>query len=142
MSHTPNAESGLLIKIREWVDDEGREPDQHGDYEWPSPPEYTEYSVAGQMRADVLAKLNRPANDPCGIRLIQGVIEGGYSEFTVEHDYPIEVWIDDEGQSQRIFHHEYAYSHEGALAEFLKWLAPSVTPPGAPPIGSEKVAKA
>lgn len=113
------AAKDTLVKIREWIDTEGREPDKDGYYDWPSPPEYTEYRVVGQMRADVLARLGRTVDDPCEVRLIEGVIEGGWSEYTVEFDYPLEVWVDDAGQSQRVFDHD---GYNKGLPAFLCWL--------------------
>lgn len=103
-----------LIRMREWTDGEDTG-------EWPAPPEYTEYRVEGQMRLDVLKRVGRDAGDPAVVRLIEGVIEGGYSEYTVEHDYPIEVWVDDDGQSQRVFDYE-AYWSSDSMAAFLRWL--------------------
>lgn len=103
-----------LTKIREWTDGEDTG-------EWPAPAEYTEYRVEGQMRLDVLKRVGRDNDDPATVRLIEGVIEGGYSEYTVEHDYPIEVWIDDRGQSQRVFDRE-TWSRDDSLAAFLRWL--------------------
>lgn len=114
-----SAESGALVKLREWVEYEAEDPDA-----WPRPPEYTEYRVEGQMRADVLARLGRSANDTCEVRLIEGVIEGGYSEYTVEYDYPIEVWVHEGRQAQKVFDHT-AYWHDAAMAAFLKWVTPS-----------------
>lgn len=106
-----------LTKIREWTEFDGSDPD-----EWPAPPQYTEYRAEGQMRSDILARLDRPADDPSTIRVVTGVIEGGYSEYTVEHDYPIEVWIDGDGQSQRVFDHES--SSEGqCLPALMRWIS-------------------
>jgi len=110
-------ECGLLVKIREWTDGED-------DGEWPAPPEYVEYRVEGQMRSDVLVRLGRPADDPCEVRLIHGVIEGGYSEYTVEHDYPIEVWIHEGRQSQKVFD-AWGWSKESGVAALLRWLISS-----------------
>lgn len=125
----PSAENDALVKIREWVEDDGYEKNDDGYFDWPAPPEYTEYRVEGKMRADVLAKIGRAPDDPCTVRLIEGVIEGGYSEYTVEHDYPIEVWVDDdEGQSQRVFEHTACWSDD-ALAAFLKWVTPTAPIP-------------
>lgn len=114
----------FLTKIREWVDGEDTG-------EWPAPPEYTEYRVGGQMRLDVLARLGRAADDPCDVRMIQGVIEGGYSEFTVEHDYPIEVWVHEGKQAQKVFDYE-TYWQDDSLAAFLRWIADPSIPPAVP----------
>lgn len=109
-----------MTKIREWVDADGPEPE--GGWEWPSPPAYTEWRVEGQMRADVLARIGRSADDPCVVRLVEGVTEGGYSEYTVEHDYPIEVWVDDDGQSQRVYETE-TWDSDTSLSDFTNWLS-------------------
>lgn len=109
-----------LTLIREWVDTD--EPEPEDGWEWPAPSEWAEYRVEGQMRADVLARLGRPADDSCQVRLISGWVEGGYSEFTVEHDYPIEVWVDDDRQSQKVYSDDDAWDEGRALAGFLRWL--------------------
>lgn len=103
-----------LTKIREWVD--GEETDN-----WPPPPEYVEHRVEGQMRLDALARLGRSADDPCDVRLIEGRIEGGYSEWTAEIDYDIEVWIHEGRQSQRVYDSS-DYDQDRALAGFLTWV--------------------
>lgn len=113
-----------LTKLRDWTDDEGREPDENGTYEWPAPPEYTEYRVEGQMRSDVLTRIGRPSDDTCEVRLIEGSIEGGYSEWTVEFDYPIEVWIHEDRQSQKVYD-DTTYWQDDAFAGFLRWLLAS-----------------
>ena len=109
-----------LVKIREWIDADGPEP--KGGWEWPSPPEYVESRVEGSLRADILAKLGRPADDSCEVRIVEGVIEGGYSEYTVEHDYDIEVWIHEGSQSQRVFETS-SWESDSSLASFLKWVS-------------------
>lgn len=127
------SEQDCLTKIREWEESEGHEledperPDWG--WAWPAPPQYAEYRVEGQMRLDVLARIDRPATDPCDVRLIQGVIEGGYSEYTVEHDYPIEVWVHEDRQAQKVWSSDYEWTEEAALAAFLKWVTPVSTPP-------------
>lgn len=116
MNEHPN-----LIEIRTYYDTDEVEPEDGWD--WPAPPEVTEYRVESQMRADVLAKVGRPADDPAGVRLIHTCTEGGYSEYTVEHDYWIEVWVDDEGQSQRVFERDVWDGN--TLPAFLAWIAPA-----------------
>lgn len=133
-----SAEKAYLTKIREWEDSEGHalaDPDHpEWGWAWPAPPQYVEYRVEGQMRLDVLTRLGRAADDPCDVRLIQGVIEGGWSEYTVEHDYPIEVWVHENRQSQKVWSSDYEWDKDAALAAFVKWVAPepseSPTPPG------------
>jgi hypothetical protein len=115
MPYPPEQIDHLLTLIREWTDGE-----DNG--EWPAPPAYSEYRVGGQMRLDVLSRIGRAADDSCDIRMVEGVIEGGWSEFTVEHDYELEVWVYEGRRGQRVFK-EDAYSHDGAMAAFLKWIA-------------------
>lgn len=118
-----------LVQLREWQETEGHalENPDHPDWgwAWPAPPEFREYRVEGQMRSDVLVRVDRPSDDPCEVRLVQGWIEGGYSEFTVEHEYPIEVWIHEGRQSQKVWSHDWEMSETGALAAFLAWIAPT-----------------
>ena len=111
-----------IIKVREWVDSD--EPEPADGWEWPHPPVCIESRVEGQLRAHILAKLGRPTDDTATVRIVESEIEGGYSEFTVEVDYDIEVWIDDGGQSQRVFD-TMTWSRDSSLAAFLAWATPT-----------------
>ena len=118
MSIDTATESENLVEIASWIEpDDGQDPDDDGYYDWPAPPAYTKYAVTGNMRADVLRKLGRLPDDPCEITLVEGTIEGGYSEYTVEHDYTIEVVVDGE----LVFEAE-TYWHGSALPKFLEWV--------------------
>lgn len=112
------SEHTSLTKLREW-DDEPNNPDDPD--EWPSPPSHIEYRVEGQMRADILARLGREASDRCEVRLIESDIEGGWSEYTVEWDYEIEVWVHEGGQAQRVYERSH-WSAEDRLPDFIKWI--------------------
>jgi hypothetical protein len=79
-----------ITKIREWVDAD--EPEPEDGWDWPHPPVNVESLATGDLRAAILAKLGRPADDSCEVRLMESEIEGGWSEFTIETDYEIEVW--------------------------------------------------
>lgn len=118
-----------IVKIREWVDDEGREGERDSEdgYDWPAPPEYVESSVEGELRLAVLRKIGREDDTDATVRIIEGAIEGGWSEFTVEMDYDIEVWVDHGRQSQRVFQAD-GYHDGGALADFLRWAEEAHTP--------------
>lgn len=108
-----------LTLIREWLDTD--EPEPEDGWRWPHPPEMVEFRVDGQMRSDVLAKIGRDPADPIEVRLVHGTITGGYSEYTVEMDYEIEVWLHEDNQQQRIYQDD-SYSDEVGLPNFLRWL--------------------
>lgn len=110
-----------ITKIREWLDTDEPEPG-HG-WDWPAPPICIESAVSGDLRASILAKLGRSASDPAEVRIIEMEVEGGWSEFTVETDYQIEVWLHAPGQSQRLIEFDCQWSREDALARFLRWVS-------------------
>jgi hypothetical protein len=117
-----------LHLLNEWVDDEGYELNDEGYYDWPQPAEYAEYRVTGRMRIDVLTRAGRdPDDDTLDVRLTAGIIEGGYSESTIEHSYPIEVRIFDGSPYDpglKVFDHDGYWNGEG-LPAFLRWLEES-----------------
>lgn len=105
---------------------EVREKDD-GDWEdWPYPILTIESVVSGGLRAIILARLNAP--DTAEVRLIETCVSGGYSEFTQEDDYGIEVLAD--GASA--WKHEYGTSAESSMARFLAEFGPPVPSPGLP----------
>lgn len=114
-----------FIVLRRWEDLEGHEKDKWGDWVWPPPPEFVESRIEGRLREDILNRLARPIDDACEVRIIESEIEGGYSEYTVEVEYGIEVWIHEGRQSQKVWENDYAYSSENSLASLLKWIEPS-----------------
>jgi hypothetical protein len=105
-----------ITKIREWVDSEEAEPE--GGWDWPTPPVNVESLISGDLRARILAKLGR-ADDGCEVKLAETEIEGGYSEFTVDYDYEIAVWIG----AERVWRYDLAFSAEDSMAAFLRWVA-------------------
>lgn len=84
--------------------------------------------MTGALRATILAKLGHPHDSDAKVRIIEGEIEGGWSEFTSEIDYDIEVWVDDPGQSQRVFGCT-DYSRSAPMAAFLQWAGPAEQEP-------------
>ena len=105
-----------ITKIREWVDSD--EPEPEGGWDFPAPPVNVESLISGDLRARILAKLER-ADDGCEVKLVETEIEGGYSEFTREYDYEIAVWIGE----QRVWHHDASWTAEDSMAAFLNWVA-------------------
>jgi hypothetical protein len=103
-----------ITMIRTWTG-----PDERSEgSDWPAPPIYVESAITGELRSRILAKLGRDGT----LRLIEAEVEGGYSEFTIETDYPIEVWLDREGaEPERVWSREYDWTKESAMAAFLKW---------------------
>lgn len=107
-----------IVKIREWVDSD--EPEPKDGWEWPAPPSCVESRVEGALRAAILVRLGRPSDDPCEIRIVESEIESGWSEFTVETDYSIEVWVHSDRQEQRVFEGN-TYSNDRMMAAFFEW---------------------
>jgi len=113
-----------IIKLREYVDSDDPEPKDG--WEWPHPPICIESRIEGDLRARILANLGRPADDVCEVRIIESEIEGGWSEFTVEVDYDIEVWIHEGRQAQRVWE-TAGWDKDWTMAEFLRWTEPRDT---------------
>lgn len=107
-----------ITKIREWIDTDEQEP-EHG-WEWPHPPICVESRVTGDLRDRILRKIGRDTDDAVEVRIIELEIEGGYSEYTVEHDFDIEVWLHEGRQSQKVWD-STAWSYDRAMADFIKW---------------------
>lgn len=101
-----------IIKMRQWSD----EPED--DY-WPPPPNYVESVVSGQLRTRIL-ELAGLADVGQLVTLIEIEIEGGYSEYTIEMDYGIDVLVD----GQKVWSDDTHFSDEQAMAAFLQWVAP------------------
>lgn len=108
-----------MVKIREWVDSDDPEPEDG--WEWPHPPYCVESRVQGDLRSRVLTKLGRPVDDPCEIRLIERDCEGGWSEFTAESWFDLEVWVHEGRQAQRVWETTDQWNQENGLAALLKW---------------------
>lgn len=106
-----------IIKIREWIDSD--EPEPADGWDWPHPPVYIESRIVGNLRRDILAKFDRNEDDACEVRIIEGEIEGGYSEYTSEMDYSIEVWLDEGRQSQKVREFD---SYSNPMPAFLAWI--------------------
>ena len=111
-----------IIKIREWLDTEETEPEDG--WEWPHPPICVESRIEGDLRAAILAKIGRPADDTAEVRIVESEIEGGWSEFTVEVDHDIEVWLHEGRQAQKVFD-ATDWTADASMAAFLKWAAPT-----------------
>lgn len=111
-----------ITKVRsfEEVDPEIHTRDENGDWRWPGPPECVESMITGDLRTRILSRLGRAADDACYLRLIERDTTGGWSEFTVEMDYDIEVWLDEGRQSQRLFE-TTTYAPDKRMKAFLDW---------------------
>lgn len=116
-----------ITKIREWEDVDGHElydpADPDSGYRWPGPDQCIESRISGALRQQILRNLGRAPDDTCDIRLVERTIEGGYSEFTVEHDYEIEVWVQEGRQAQRVWSNDSIFNRS-TMAAFLDWAAP------------------
>lgn len=89
-----------------------------GDWdEWPYPTLTIESVISGDLRTRALSKLGRPDHDG-EVLLIESHVSAGWSEYTQEDDYSIEVSINGESA----WKDEYNYSTESAMAQFLKWI--------------------
>ena len=104
---------GDITKVREWVDSD--EPEPEGGYDWPRPPICIESVVTGELRLRILARADKAAGS---VRLIESEVEAGWSEFTPETYYPIEVKVDGE----TVWERDVDFSAETAMAAFLKWV--------------------
>lgn len=111
--------SADIVKIREWEDAD--EPMPEEGWDWPHPPYCIESRVEGDLRRRVLANVGRTADEPCEVRLIERECEGGWSEYTSETWFEMELWLDEGRQSQRIWSTDYEWSQESGLAALLKW---------------------
>lgn len=106
-----------IVKLREWADDDGWDGES-----WPEPPSYIESRIDGDLRARILAKIGRPTGDPCELRIIEGQVPGGWSEYTPETDCDITVQAHNpDGTVEQLFVSATSYSTDYALSEFLKW---------------------
>lgn len=111
---------GDIVERVWYYDTEEAEPEEG--WNWPAPTKVIESVVEGALRADVLARLAMPADSAVVVRTVERETEGGYSEWTVEFDYELEVWLDEGRQSQRVFSTE-AYWSGSTLEKLLAWLA-------------------
>lgn len=129
-----------LVKLREW---EEPDPEVHRreswdpeSWAWPAPPTKVESRIEGRLRAEVLVRLGRPTDDPAELRLVEISAEGGFSEFTVETDFELELWIHEGQQAQLVWSADWihAASSESVLSAFIRWVTgegpprPSATP--------------
>lgn len=117
-----SSERENLTKVKEWIDIEGHERDEYGDWHWPDPPSFIESVAGGNLRADILRRLGRSDDEGLRVHLIESEITGGYSEYTVEMDYGVEVWLHEGRQSQRVFESDMHYVEENAFAALMKWI--------------------
>ena len=88
-----------------------------GDWdEWPYPTVTIESEVTGELRSKVIAAAG---GEPVPGRVIitETEVSGGYSEFTQETEYGIEVRID--GAS--VWKDEYNMDSETAMSAFMRW---------------------
>ena len=102
-----------ITKVREWID--SGEPEPEGGYEWPHPPKFIESNVTGELRSLILKQIGQE-DDGRPVRIIESEVEGGYSEYTVETDYGVEVWV-------RAWHTEFGYSPDSARRSFMQWIS-------------------
>lgn len=109
-----------ITKIRDWEDTDGCERDPRGEWYWPGPSELVESRVSGDLRTSILTKLGRAIDDPCDVRIIERFTIVGYSEYTEEHYFDVEVWIHEGRQSQRVYE-TTSYAGDKALAQFIEW---------------------
>jgi hypothetical protein len=108
-----------ITLMRQWVESDQPEPEDGWD--WPSPPIHAESSVTGELRTQILVKLGRADRDQA-VRLIESEIEGGWSEWTAEIDYEIEVWIHEPGKDpERVWNRDTDWNAKDAMSAFLKW---------------------
>ena len=110
---------GDITKVREWIDSD--EPEPEGGYDWPHPPICIESAVTGELRGRILDKLGR-LGEGLRVRIIELEVEGGWSEFTIETDYYIEVWIDSDGREPEKVWERDTWSASDTMAAFLKWV--------------------
>lgn len=87
-----------------------------GDWdEWPYPTINITSRVTGDLRAKILARLDRTNGD---VELQELEVSGGYSEYTQENDYEIRVLVD----GRERWGSKYGTSAEDSMAMFLKWV--------------------
>lgn len=82
--------------------------------EWPYPTITIESEVTGELRDKILAKTGRDGT----VTLLETEVSGGWSEYTPETDYNIEVLVD--GSS--VWQDTYNGSPGTAMGAFLKWV--------------------
>lgn len=110
--------SEQLEKIREVVDG-----DDNGEY--PSPNRDVEYKVLGNLRADILRRMDRdPSDENLVVRLEESGYETGYSEYTPEWNNDLKVWIDEGDQSQMVFDTQ-DFDTQWGRKNFFSWIYPN-----------------
>jgi hypothetical protein len=97
-----------ISKVREiWAKD--------GDWEeWPYPTVTIESVISGELRSRVLRVLELEDTGQ-EVVLVENKVSGGYSEYTQENDFGIEVKV----AGVRQWHEDWASSQESAMAGFL-----------------------
>ena len=90
-----------------------------GDWdEWPYPTIETTSRITGELRDKILKRTGRKANDTSEITIVESNVSSGWSEFTQDNDYSIDVFIGTEG----ITITNYDTSEESAMSRFFEWV--------------------
>lgn len=109
-----------ITKIRQWSGNDQDEEIREGtfDFEWFR---HTESEVTGDLRKQILAKLNIPATSETPmVTIIETEEDHGYSEYTITGTaYSLEVLVSGAVKWSSEIEDEHDGSH--AMAEFLNW---------------------
>jgi hypothetical protein len=82
---------------------------------WPYPTITIESEISGELRDRIIARTGLTGR----VTLLESEISGGYSEYTQETDYEIEVLID----GHHVWNDDYQWSTESAFGAFMTWVA-------------------
>lgn len=83
--------------------------------EWPYPTITITSLISGELRSRVLMKIGA---DDGRITIVETEVSGGYSEYTQETDYGIELFHNDNS----VWKAEYTSGGDTAMAAFLRWV--------------------
>ena len=99
------------IKVTQFKED--------GDWdEWPYPTIETTSRITGKLKNKILKRIGREPSDTTEIIIVESNISSGWSEFTQDNDYAIEVFVGTE--CIRIC--DYETSVESAMGQFFAWV--------------------
>lgn len=90
-----------------------------GDWdEWPYPTIETTSRVTGELKAKILKLTGRKDDDTSEVTIVEIHVSSGWSEFTQDDDYALEVFVGGE----RVKEWSYETSEASAMGSFLSWI--------------------
>ena len=86
--------------------------------EWPYPTIEITSRITGELRDKILKRIGREPSDTTEITIVESNISSGWSEFTQDNDYGIELFVG----AEWIRICDYETSVESAMSQFFTWV--------------------